>query len=393
MFWFLYLFLFVKLLQTQNKNYWFVLGIVAGLGFLTKYTIVVPVVLTIFFLIATRHKKLFLVPQFWGFLVNFGILVTPNLIWQYNHNWPELKHLNTLNETQLVNMDSGWFLVMQILILAPVLFIWMAGLYNLFASKDSRPYIVLGYSYLGVMILMLLLHAKPYYPAPFYMILLVFGAIQWETWFEDKHQGILGGIMVVMIGASIPMLPLSLPYLNKDKMIVFSEEWQKRGFKAAFRWEDGNVHELPQDYADMTGWRQTAQLAKDAWESLDSADKAHCYISGASYGRTGAINYYNRREKEMPKAFCFDGSFMFWTPVTLDDLDVLIYLGEPSERLNAVFGNKTLFASVDDKYFRDNGTPVYIFRNPKPEMAAEYAKLREKILEVNHRKEYEHSDN
>lgn len=393
MFWFLYLFLFVKLLQTQNKNYWFVLGIVAGVGFLTKYTIVVPVVLTIFFLIATRHKKLFLVPQFWGFLVNFGIIITPNLIWQHNHNWPELKHLQTLNETQLVNMNSGWFIVMQILILAPVLFIWIAGLYNLFASKDSRPYIVLGYSYVGMIIMMLLLQAKPYYPAPFYMILLVFGAIQWETWFEEKRTWVLGIVMALMIGSSIPLLPLSLPYLNMDKMLSFSETWQKRGFEAAFRWEDGKLHTLPQDYADMTGWRQTAQLTFNAWASLDSADRKHSYISGGSYGRTGAINYYNRRVPEIPKAFCFEGSFMFWTPVTLDSLQVLIYVGEPSEELQNYFGNVQLFAKVDDPHFREDGLPIYILRNPAAEMAKGYSELRASIIDPNHRKEHEHSDN
>ena len=199
--------------------------------------------------------------------------------------------------------------------------------------------------------------------------------------------------MAVMIGSSIPLLPLSLPYLNLDKMLSFSETWQKRGFEAAFRWEDGELHSLPQDYADMTGWRQTAQLTLNAWASLDSSDRKHTYISGGSYGRTGAINYYNRRVKEMPQAFCFEGSFMFWTPVTIDSLQVLIYVGEPSEELQRYFGDVQLFAKVDDPHFRENGLPIYIMRNPTQEMAKRYAELRESIIGPNHRKEHEHSDN
>jgi len=390
-FWFLYLFLFVKLLQTHNKNYWFVLGIVAGLGFLTKYTIVMPVALTTFFLIATRHRKLLWVPQFWGFIINVGILVTPNLIWQYNHNWPELKHLQVLNETQLVNMSSGWFLGMQLIMFAPVLFIWIAGLYNLFVSKESRPYIVLGYSFLGIILLMLLLHAKPYYPAPFYMILLVFGAIQWETWLEEKYKLVLGFMIALMVAGTIPLLPLSLPYLKMDKMLVFSETWQKRGFEAAFRWEDGVMHELPQDYADMTGWRQTARLTHEAWESLSDDEKAHAEISGGNYGRTGAINYYNRDDMKMPKAFCFDGSFMFWTPVSFENITTLIYVGVPDEEVKGLFEEDLLFARVEDPYFRENGTPIYILKKAKPELANRYLQLRSAIVEPNHRKPFEHN--
>lgn len=391
LFWFIYLFLFVKLLQTHNKNYWFVLGIVAGLGFLTKYTIVLPVALTIFFLIATRHRKLLWVPQFWGFIINVGILITPNLIWQYNHNWPELKHLEELQQTQLVNMDSGWFLGMQIIMLAPVLFIWIVGLYNLFASKDSKPYIVLGYSFIGIILFMLLMHAKPYYPAPFYMILLVFGAIQWEMWLEDKFKWILGLLVALMIASTIPLLPLSLPYLNKEKMLAFSENWQKRGFQAAFRWEDGVLHELPQDYADMTGWRQTAELTKDAWLSLDSIQKSHCEITGVNYGRTGAINYYNRMDKEMPKAFCFDGSFMFWTPVSFEHVETLIFVGEPTEEIFTLFEDSKLFGTIENPYFRENGTPVYVFSNPTPKLPERYLKLRNSVVEPNHRKHFEHN--
>ncbi len=389
-FWFLYLFLFVKLLQTHNKNYWFVLGLVAGLGFLTSYTIVLPVVLTTFFLLATRHRRLLWVPQFWGFLVNVAILITPTLLWQYNHNWPELKLLRELSETQLVNMNSGWFLVMQILMLAPVIFVWVAGIYNLFASKESRPYIVLGYSYIGIILLMLILHAKPHYPAPFYMILLVFGAIQWETWLENKYQWVLGSLVAVMILSTIPLLPLSLPYLKLDKMLAFSTTWQKRGFEAAFRWDDGVLHQIPQDYADMTGWRQLAAITHEAWQSLPDAERQNAAIYGSNYGRAGAINYYNRKVAELPEAFCFDGSFMFWTPQSLADKQALIFIGEPDTAVAKLFGEITLYKSVNDPYSTENGTSVYILRHPMANMNERYIELRERIIKPNHRKPYEH---
>jgi hypothetical protein len=391
MFWFMYLYLFVKLLQTYNKNYWFMLGLVAGMAFLNKYTILAPVFLTTLFLLFTRHRKLLWVPQFSGFIINFGLLITPNIIWQYNHNWPELNHFSTLRETQLVNLNDAWFLAMQFLMFAPAALIWVGGLANLFTAKASRPYISLGYSFLGMIAVMLILQAKPYYPAPFYIILFVFGAIQWEVWLEEKIKWLLPVMFATMIATAIPLLPLSLPYLNLKDMYTFSNTWQNRGFEEPFVWEDGMVHSLPQDYADMTGWRQVATIVNEAWMSLPEDQRTKAAIFGGNYGKTGAVNYYNRKEKDFPKAFCFEGSFMFWSPTTLEGVNALIYVGEPDSIVTALFGESTLFKAVADPYFRENGMPVYILRQPVPEMYVRYAELRQSIIAPNHRKPFEHN--
>jgi hypothetical protein len=392
MFWFMYLYLFVKLIQTYNKNYWFVLGLVAGIGLLNKYTIMAPVVLTTLALLFTRHRKLLWVPQFSGFIINIVILATPNIIWQYNHNWPELNHFSTLRDTQLLNMNSGWFLAMQLIMFAPAIIVPIAGLINLFGNKASRPYIALAYSYVAMIAVMLLLHAKPYYPAPFYIVLMVFGALQLEMWLAAKHKWGLWLIIALMIGTSIPLLPLSLPYLNLTDMKTFSQTWQERGFKAPFIWEDGELHGLPQDYADMTGWRQVAEKTAEAFASLDEEEQDKCAIYGENYGKTGAINYYNRKNKAMPEAFCFDGSFMFWSPVRFDSVEVLIYLGEkPDSTVSEWFRDIKLYQTVVDTNFRENGIEIFICKNPKPGMVEAYAKLRDKIISPNHRKPFEHS--
>ena len=39
----------------------------------------------------------------------------------------------------------------------------------------------------------------------------------------------------------------------------------ERGLDVMLKWEDGKVHELPQDYADMVGWDE---LGKKVWAFL-----------------------------------------------------------------------------------------------------------------------------
>ncbi len=391
LFWFLYLFFFVRLLQTYNKNYWFVLGLVAGVGFLTQYTIVVPVALTTLFLIATRHRKLLWVPQFWGFLINVAILIIPNLIWQYNHNWPELENLKVIRENQLLTSDRGWFLGMQFLMLAPAVLVWVAGIYNLFVNKASRPYIVLGYSFVGVVLLMLLLQGKAYYTAPFYMILLVFGAIQWESWLEDKYKWALGVLTAFLIAVTIPMFPLSLPYLNMDRMIWYKQAMVDAGFESPFVWDDGLVHDLPEDYANMTGWRELSTLVNNTFSSLTTEEQKSCAIYAEDYAYAGAINYYNRKNKNFPKAFCFDGSIKFWTPKSAEGIHTIIYIGKPNALLLDNFENAENAAFVTDEHFKETGLPITVFKNAKPSFISAYLEYREVSIKKNHRKPFEHN--
>lgn len=324
-FWFSYLSLFVKLLQTHNKNYWFMLGFVAGLGFLSSYTIFIPMVLTTLFLFATRHRHLLYCPQITGFLFNFLIFAIPNLIWQFNHKWPEFKNLRELNATQLINFESAWFLAMQLVILAPVLVLWTVGLYNLFATKASRPFIVLGYSYVGMILLMLAIHAKPFYPAPFYMILIVFGAIQWENWLEEKYTHYLVGILIIMATSTILLLPLSLPYLKLEKLVAFSEKWQNRGLKAPFIWEDGNMRSIPQDYADMTGWNEFYSLSSQA---IQKTDLLTTTVFSNDKNLAAAFNYYSKRNGGKHRAYSLDGSFAIWSPEEFPTTEQVLFLGD-----------------------------------------------------------------
>ena len=391
LFWFMYLYFFVKLIQTYNKNYWFMLGLVAGLGFLNKYTIVLPVVLTTIFLLTTRHRKLVWAPQFWGFLINIVILIVPNIIWQYNHNWPELSQLRYLRQTQLVNVNDAWFLAMQFIMFAPASLIWVGGLANLFTSKPSRPYISLAYSFLGMIAVMLILQAKPYYPAPFYIALIVFGAIQWEVWLAEKYQWLLGVILAGMIAISIPLLPLSLPYLNMNDMLAFSKRWQERGFEEPFVWQDGTMGEIPQDYAEMTGWRKVADLTHDLWFALPETQRQSTFIYGENSAKTGAINYYNRRLKEMPKAFCFDDSYMFWSPRTLEGVQQLIYWGTPNDSLFNLFEQAKEVGQLDEPFSVEHGARVFILSQPNSASLEAYQQIRQNAITPNHRKPFEHN--
>ena len=57
------------------------------------------------------------------------------------------------------------------------------------------------------------------------------------------------------------MLPIGLPVSSVKNMIVYLSFSSKyMGTVEALRWETGQMHELPQDDADMLGWEEDGRL-------------------------------------------------------------------------------------------------------------------------------------
>lgn len=67
----------------------------------------------------------------------------------------------------------------------------------------------------------------------------------------------------------------------------FSVLDEKYGFDLGRRFEDGSIHSLPQDYADMIGWEEFATLADSAYRMIE--DKGAALIYAENYGQAGAI--------------------------------------------------------------------------------------------------------
>jgi hypothetical protein len=68
--------------------------------------------------------------------------------------------------------------------------------------------------------------------------------------------------IIIAVIIFIPVFPIILPVLSPEQIIHKKEIFEK--FNLARR-EDGNIHNLPQDYADMPGWKELAGLVDSAF--------------------------------------------------------------------------------------------------------------------------------
>jgi len=370
--WLLSGYFIVKLLQQQEPRYWLPLGALWGIAFLNKYAIVFFVLAFLLALLLSPHRRLLRSKYFGiGFMLGF-LIILPNLIWQHNHNWPVIGHMDELRHTQLVNVDPVGFLMLQFLMNLHAVPVWLFGLAFLLFQKGGRNWRVLGLTFLLTIGILLALSGKAYYTLGAYPLLFAAGGVALEKNFSAGGKFLRPALLALMILIFLPVLPYGLPVLPLGKMAAYAEASRKFGLEGALRWEDGRVHKLPQDYADMTGWRELAVIVIKAYQSLNETERARCAIYAENYGQAGAIKHHGKKFG-LPEPVCFNETFVLWAPDSVAGLSTLIYVNdELGEDLQQLFAHIELAGQVDNAYFRENGLQVYVCRNPRPEFADFY---------------------
>jgi hypothetical protein len=290
------------------------------------------------------------------------LLILPNLIWQFNHNWPVINHMLTLQRTQLVNVNLVGFLLMQIMMNFPSLLIWLFGLLYLLFFKEGQKWRSLGYTYVILLLVLILLRGKHYYSLGVYPMLFAFGGYGIEKYFIKKLALLKPIMLILLITVSIPVIPYSLPLLSYDKMVIYGEESKKMGLQEALRWEDGRIHALPQDYADMTGWKELADIVIKTYQNLNEQEQKKCVIYAENYGEAGAIKYYTKK-LDLPEPASFSDSFLFWAPDSIN-FQVLIYVNDEVAEILPFFESVSISGKITNPYSRETGITVYVCKKP-----------------------------
>jgi len=363
-FWLLSGYLIVKLIKSNNPKNWITIFIVFGLAFLNKYSISFVILSFLISLLLTKQRVLFKSKYFILGGITGILIILPNLFWQYDHNWPLIHHLSELQKTQFINVSIIGFIIDQLTMNLPGLIVWMTGLLTFLFFKTEQKYRVLAYLYLFTVLIIILLGGKSYYTLGLYPILFALGGYTIDKYFKAYLKY---GIIALAIFISIPMLPFSLPVYSHEEM----EDYSKKTAEFTNRWEDGKIHNLPQDYADMTGWKELAELVIDTYQSLPEESKKRCSIYAEEYCTAGAILFYGE-EYGLPEPICFNDNFLLWAPDSINT-DVFIYVNHEPGDLELLFGNNVLAGQVNNKYFRENGVQVYISTQPKATFQLFYA--------------------
>ena len=88
LFWILSFYLFINIVETKEKKYWYMLGVTVGLAFLSKYTAVMIYPSIILFLLCSKEHKFWFVKKelYLSMIISF-IIFLPVVIWNIQNNW------------------------------------------------------------------------------------------------------------------------------------------------------------------------------------------------------------------------------------------------------------------------------------------------------------------
>jgi hypothetical protein len=381
-FWTLVFYLVLRYINTSSDKTLIWLGAVMGLSLLNKYLIGVLFISLICVVPFTPNRKIFKNRNFW-FGISAGIIIfLPNLIWQFVHGLPVFSHLSELERTQLVHVDRLSFLTDQLIMPSWASFLTIAGVIYLFRNREALKFRFLGIVAILVIVLLCIMRGKGYYTIGVFPFLISAGAVSYEQWLERKWIRIAVPLLLILL--TLPMLPFGLPVYKSDGLVTYFRIVEmKYGVTLGRRFEDGTIHSLPQDYADMIGWEELTAIAAKAYDRIEN--KKAGFIYGDNYGYAGAITIIGKKYG-LPEAVCFSESFRYWIPRKFNpDIKSFVYInGELGEDVQRFFNQITLVGSISNPDSREYGTKVYLCEDPKSSFNEFWTKRLETLFQSNH---------
>lgn len=355
----------LKIFNGASQKLWLLFGVVCGVGLLNKHSVLFFGFGLFVGLLLTKQRRQFASPWIWlGGLIALLIFL-PNLVWEIHRGFPTIELLRNVQQSGR-NTESGplMFMVLQVLILHPLAApVWIAGLVELLRDRESKGWRVLGVTWVVIIVCMLTMHGRMYYPAPAYPMLFAAGGSAFERWFAAVRSGgwLRPAYVAVLVITGILNAPFAyFPLLSVDQYIAYSRLLHFGPPKL----ENHEMGPLPQIYADQFGWKEMTQVVAAAYYKLLAEEQKSCAIFGQNYGQAGAIDFFGAK-MGLPPAISGHQNYYYWGPRGYSG-ECMIVMGDRRERLEDLFGSVEFGGHVEHPLSMPyQHFDVFICRKPK----------------------------
>lgn len=362
--WTTFYFILIKYFTSENKKWLLYGAIVFAFAFLNKYNFIFLLIGLIPAILMTEQRKLLAKRELY-FAVGLGfLLVLPNILWQYNNAFPVFHHLKELADTQLVNVNRLDFFKGQILFFIGSLFVIIAALFALLIYPPFKKYKSFFWSIVFTLAVFAYLKAKDYYAIGIYPIYIAFGSVYLENLLKSGWKRYLKPVAIAIpILLFVPISKIAFPNKSPEYIKEHAAPYKKFGL---LHWEDGKDHELPQDFADMLGWKELAKKIDVVYSKIPN--QGQTIILCDNYGQAGAINYYTKNKKI--KAVSFNADYINWFELE-NKIKNMIRVKEFEENEDELketspfFETSILADSITNPLAREYKTRIFVFTKAK----------------------------
>ena len=344
----------IVLLRDERPRLWLWFGVVAGLGLLTKETILFwGFALVVGLLLSPQRRLLFTRWTLFGGLIAFA-LVLPFLLWNAFNGWASFQYWEGYSHNQLAGGSPLAFLINQILLMNPFsILLWGAGLWYFFSARGGR-YRVFGWAYLILFLLFIAIQGKIYFLAPAYPPLFAGGAMLFGEW-RMRFRKWVAAYPVVLALSGVVLAPAVMPVLPQAVYV-------KSGSAGL--------------QADRFGWEEQVALIAQVYHGLLPDEQRVACIFTSNYGEAGALVQFGGRY-HLPPPISGHNAFSIWGPQGCTG-QVVITINIAPQDAARWFSSVTLAArtSCDACVDYENHAPILILRQPKVPFAVFWAQAK-----------------
>jgi len=361
--WTTFYFIVIKYINTKKTKWLYIAAAIFAIGFLNKYNIIFLFIGLLPALLLSNQREVLAKKQLYIAVVLGLLLILPNLIWQYTNHFPVIQHLKELSDTQLVHVNRFDFLKSQLLFFYSSLFVIILTFWSLFFYKPFFPYRLFIPAFVFTITAFIYFKAKDYYAIGLYPVYISFGSVFLADLLKQGWRKYLKPVAIAIpVLVFIPFYSIGFPNRSPEYIIQHSKIYQKYGL---LRWEDGKNHILPQDYADMLGWKELAHKVDSIYKNLPNKDNT--LVLCDNYGQAGAINFYTTQKIQ---SVSFNADYVNWFDLT-KHYHNLIRVKEEYEKKNELqktspyFQTSIVADSIKNPYAREFGTTIFVFIGAK----------------------------
>jgi hypothetical protein len=338
----------IRIFKGGDQRLWLLFGLLAGLGIENKHSTLLFGFAFFVGLLLTPERRFFWQPWIWLAGLLALVCFLPNLLWEIHHNFPTIELLRNVQRSgRNVALSPVSFILQQVLIMHPLAApLWLAGLWYYFRDSQGRHFRLLGWIYVILLLLMLVLSGRIYYLAPAYPMLFSAGAVAFQGFAErTPRQWAKPTYIVVLVLTGILLAPFGyFPILSVQTYIAYAKAVH---FEPP-RIENHPMGPLPQLYADQFGWKEMAEAVSGAYDKLPPDERKNCAIFGQGYGQAGAIDFFGSK-LGLPNALSGHQSYYYWGPRGYTG-ECVIVMDDRPERLAQLFERYEKVATVYHPY-------------------------------------------
>jgi hypothetical protein len=362
--WTAFYFVVIKYINTQKTKWLFIGAVVFAIGFLNKYNFLFLLAGLFPAIVLSPQRKLFVKKEFILSALVALLLILPNIIWQCNNHFPVYEHMKELSERQLVNIKRSDFFKEQLFYFIGSFLVIIIAVYALLFYAPFKKYMFFVWAMIFTLSIFGYLRAKGYYAIGLYPIYISFGSVFAGEILKEGWKRYLQ-LLVISTPVLFFILFFHVFFSNQSPEYILknAKKYQELGL---LRWEDGKDHSLPQDNADMLGWKELAYIVDSVYSKFSKGE--HTLILCDNYGQAGAINYYARNINHT--AVSFNADYINWFNLT-ERYDNLIRVKENDEKENELQTSSPFFrsafigGSVRNPLAREYGTTVFVFEKAR----------------------------